>query len=141
MIEYILYFTLFWIIANIVHELGHYLSAKNQGANPRIELWSWNGIPSMMTVYDGELTHRKLFLFAGGAWSGIFMASIAIWSLVFNLIPIYRVSVIISIIEIFYAMYEMKFRDSLSLKNYMMYHYFVYLLGFITGCIYLVLTM
>jgi len=137
MIEFIytiIAFILLWIPAFYLHELCHKFEALSQGCKSKISIW-WNGlIPSMRcTITEGTLNDRWRFSLAGGFYSGTILI---ILSLILYQIEWLSISIgVLGFINLIYSAYEALYIEKLSTKEYMKYHYWVYLFGGIIGLI------
>ena len=115
-----------WIGGFSLHEYFHKWEAQKQGVNAHILVWFHYGIPSLCCVPDGKLVDRRRFLLAGGLGSGavLLLLSLIFLSYWYIFVPVFTVG----LINLIYSFYEMNYRDVLQLKDYMKYHYLLYLI-------------
>lgn len=130
-----LFFILFFIAAPI-HELFHYLDAWRRGGNPRIEIWFWNGIPSMRCIYSGKTTMLTDFIGGGGTFI-VYLIFGGISYYIYY--PLFIAFICNAFAQIFYAFYETIFLHRLDVNTYMRYHYYSYIAGALFGLVLLII--
>lgn len=128
-VDIILLIVLFFF-SMIVHELGHYITAKQQGLNPTIELWWFYiagfHIPSLICEPNGTLKDKDSFYLSGGMYSFMVLLLISVFlSHIDKGLGIIGFS--ITLMQFIYGWYEMKFIHKLSRIKYMMWHYVLYI--------------
>jgi len=141
----IVLFFLIWVLGAVGHELFHGLACFLQGSKYKIKIWlnelktfKWkdtNGdeneftlkIPSMMCIPTGILTNYKLFDFLGGIGIG---STFILASLVFYFVymPLFITLFLVGVANFFYGLYEGVFIRKVGFKEYMIFHYILYLI-------------
>ena len=119
---------LLWAPSFYLHEICHLFELRRQGSDGRIDIWSYNGIPSMRCIITGkEPPNRYMFLLAGGFYSGLILLLL---SAIFNFVPFLSVALgILGFMNLAYSPYEMIYKDKHSLDIYMRNKNIMYCIG------------
>lgn len=116
-----------WVLSFIVHEIGHYISAKKLGGNARIKFWVFKKVlPSLKTLYwDVNKKDEWLVKLFGGMTAAL--AFIPIGLLMLLISPEIAHAILLpGCINLFYSFYEMYYLGNIEFDRYMIGHYILY---------------
>ena len=128
---FVLSFLALWAPSFILHELMHFAESKRQGGDGYINIWYYNGIPSMRFILTKPIYNRGLLNLSGGLYSGIILCILTV--ITWNITWLSSSLFLLASINLTYSIYEWQFLDRISLRQYMKWHWFVYLIGFCIG--------
>lgn len=116
-----------WVLSFVLHEIGHYVTAKKLGGDAEIKYWMFKKIlPSLKTLYwDVDKKDKWLVKLFGGMTTALIFIPIGLLMLLFN--PAIAHAILLpGFINLFYSFYEMLLLGNIKLNAYMIGHYILY---------------
>jgi len=127
----IILFIVLWAPVWYLHELMHKAEAIRQGGDGYIQVWYHNRIPSMRFILTKPIYNKGLLNLSGGLYAGLILCALSI--LLHNISWLSASLFLLGTINLTYSIYEWQFLDRISIRQYMKWHWIVYLIGFCIG--------
>jgi hypothetical protein len=125
-ISFILFSIFIWTTGFYIHELFHLWATHIWGNGGVIKLWWHNGLPSLRCIANPGITSKFMFYLMGGLGAGLLLLFLSIFFMWYP--PLFIPLFVVGSINFVYSFYEVLFLGKLSVKDYMKWHYILYLI-------------